>query len=33
MVVAGGYQYLRGTARTWAHTDLPSRDVALVAGR
>jgi hypothetical protein len=29
MVVAGGYQYLRGTA----HTDLPSRDVALVAGR
>jgi hypothetical protein len=33
MVVADGYQYLRDTARTWAHTDIPSRDVALVAGR
>jgi hypothetical protein len=33
IVVTGGYQYLRGAARTWEKTAIPSRDVALVAGR
>jgi len=30
--VTDGYQYLRGTVRTWARTDVPSRDVPLLGG-